>query len=107
MIARFEVRHRDYLAPDGSINRQLPAFASDTARSSGFIEDGAGAPGGNAGHIAKAGAVGADERLMTARWRCVLPSSRPPLPGTTAASVAGAPWPIWRRFDPKFLSLRQ
>ena len=30
VIARFEVRHRAYLAPDGSINRQLPAFASDT-----------------------------------------------------------------------------
>jgi pyruvate dehydrogenase E1 component alpha subunit len=30
VIARFEVRHRNYLAPDGSINRQLPAFASDT-----------------------------------------------------------------------------
>ena len=30
MIARFEVRRRAYLAPDGSINRQLPAFASDT-----------------------------------------------------------------------------
>jgi len=30
VIARFEVRHRVYLAPDGSINHQLPAFASDT-----------------------------------------------------------------------------
>jgi pyruvate dehydrogenase E1 component alpha subunit len=30
VIARFEVRRRAYLAPDGSINRQLPAFASDT-----------------------------------------------------------------------------
>ena len=30
VIARFEVYHRNYLAPDGSINRQLPAFASDT-----------------------------------------------------------------------------
>jgi 2-oxoisovalerate dehydrogenase E1 component alpha subunit len=30
VIARFEVRHRSYLAPGGSINRQLPAFASDT-----------------------------------------------------------------------------
>lgn len=30
VIARFEVHHRNYLAPDGSINRQLPAFASDT-----------------------------------------------------------------------------
>src|SRR5882757_6968616 len=29
VIARFEVRHRNYLAPDGSINRPLPAFASD------------------------------------------------------------------------------
>ena len=26
VIARFEVRRRAYLAPDGSINRQLPAF---------------------------------------------------------------------------------
>ena len=25
VIARFEVRHRNYLAPDGSINRPLPA----------------------------------------------------------------------------------
>jgi 2-oxoisovalerate dehydrogenase E1 component subunit alpha len=30
VIARFEVRHRNYLAPDGSINRPLPAFASDS-----------------------------------------------------------------------------
>ena len=30
VIARFEVRHRNYLAPDGSINRPLPAFAFDT-----------------------------------------------------------------------------
>ena len=30
VIARFEVRRRAYLAPDGSINRQLLAFASDT-----------------------------------------------------------------------------
>jgi 2-oxoisovalerate dehydrogenase E1 component alpha subunit len=30
VIARFEVRHRSYLAPDGSIHRRLPAFASDT-----------------------------------------------------------------------------
>jgi len=30
VIARFEVRYRNYLAPDGSVNRQLPAFASDT-----------------------------------------------------------------------------
>jgi 2-oxoisovalerate dehydrogenase E1 component alpha subunit len=29
VIARFEVRHRNYLAPNGSINRPLPAFASD------------------------------------------------------------------------------
>ena len=29
VIARFEVRHRNYLAPDGSINRPLPAFAAD------------------------------------------------------------------------------
>ena len=29
VIARFEVRYRNYLAPDGSINRPLPAFASD------------------------------------------------------------------------------
>jgi 2-oxoisovalerate dehydrogenase E1 component alpha subunit len=29
VIARFEVRHRNYLAPDGSIKRQLPAFACD------------------------------------------------------------------------------
>lgn len=27
-IARFEVRRRAYLAPGGSINRRLPAFAS-------------------------------------------------------------------------------
>jgi pyruvate dehydrogenase E1 component alpha subunit len=30
VIARFEVRHRNYIAPDGTLNRQLPAFASDT-----------------------------------------------------------------------------
>src|ERR1700716_4397118 len=30
VIARFEVRPRAYLAPDGSIHRRLPAFASDT-----------------------------------------------------------------------------
>jgi len=30
VIARFEVHRRNYLAPDGSINRPLPAFASDT-----------------------------------------------------------------------------
>lgn len=29
VIARFEVNHRSHLAPDGSINRPLPAFASD------------------------------------------------------------------------------
>jgi len=29
VIARFEVRHRNYLAPDGLINRPLPAFAAD------------------------------------------------------------------------------
>jgi len=29
VIARFEVRHRNYLAPDGSIARPLPAFASN------------------------------------------------------------------------------
>jgi 2-oxoisovalerate dehydrogenase E1 component alpha subunit len=29
VIARFEVRYRNCLAPDGSINRPLPAFASD------------------------------------------------------------------------------
>src|SRR6266480_2028256 len=31
VIARFEVRRRSYLAPDGSALRPLPAFASDTA----------------------------------------------------------------------------
>ena len=30
VIARFEVRRRNYLAPDGSINRPLPSFVSDT-----------------------------------------------------------------------------
>ena len=30
VVARFEVRRRAYLALDGSIKRQLPAFASDT-----------------------------------------------------------------------------
>lgn len=30
VIARFDVRRRNYLAPDGAINRPLPAFASDT-----------------------------------------------------------------------------
>ena len=29
VIARFEVRRRNYLAPDGSINRPLPVFAID------------------------------------------------------------------------------
>jgi 2-oxoisovalerate dehydrogenase E1 component alpha subunit len=29
VIARFEVRRRNYLAPDGSVSRPLPAFASD------------------------------------------------------------------------------
>ena len=29
VVARFEVRRRNYLAPDGSINRPLPAFAAD------------------------------------------------------------------------------
>ncbi|BBB98959.1 2-oxoisovalerate dehydrogenase E1 component alpha subunit [Bradyrhizobium japonicum] len=29
VIARFEVRRRNYLAPDGSIERPLPAFATD------------------------------------------------------------------------------
>ncbi len=29
VIAHFEVRYRNYLAPDGSINRPFPAFASD------------------------------------------------------------------------------
>src|SRR5438270_201260 len=31
VIARFEVRRRNYLAPDGSTNRELPAFATDSA----------------------------------------------------------------------------
>jgi 2-oxoisovalerate dehydrogenase E1 component alpha subunit len=31
VIARFEVRRRSYLAPDGSVLRPLPAFASDSA----------------------------------------------------------------------------
>src|SRR5260370_8060574 len=30
VIARFEVRDRSYLAPEGSIHRRPPAFASDT-----------------------------------------------------------------------------
>src|SRR5258706_5609899 len=29
VIARFEVRRRSYLAPDGSVLRPLPAFAAD------------------------------------------------------------------------------
>jgi len=29
-VARFEVRRRFYLAPDGSVLRPLPGFASDT-----------------------------------------------------------------------------
>jgi hypothetical protein len=29
VITRFEVRRRNYLAPDGSTNRPLPAFAAD------------------------------------------------------------------------------
>ena len=29
VIARFEVRRRNYLAPDGSISRAPPAFATD------------------------------------------------------------------------------
>jgi 2-oxoisovalerate dehydrogenase E1 component alpha subunit len=32
VIARFEVRYRNYVAPDGSITRPLPAFASDANR---------------------------------------------------------------------------
>src|SRR5512132_4348555 len=31
VIARFEVHRRSYLAPDGSVLRPLPAFASDIA----------------------------------------------------------------------------
>src|SRR6516162_3313061 len=31
VIARFEVRRRSYLAPDGTVLRPLPGFASDTA----------------------------------------------------------------------------
>jgi pyruvate dehydrogenase E1 component alpha subunit len=31
VVARFEVRRRAYLRPDGSVARPLPAFASDTA----------------------------------------------------------------------------
>ena len=31
VIARFEVRRRSYVAPDGTIIRKLPAFAADTA----------------------------------------------------------------------------
>ena len=30
VIARFEVRRRGYLAPDGTVRQRLPAFASDT-----------------------------------------------------------------------------
>src|SRR5258706_14965095 len=30
VIARFEVRHRNYLAPDGSVNRKPPVSADDT-----------------------------------------------------------------------------
>ena len=30
IIARFEVRRRTYLAPDGAVTRRLPSFASDT-----------------------------------------------------------------------------
>src|SRR5437870_7109202 len=30
IIARFEVRRRSYLAPDGTVQRRLPSFASDT-----------------------------------------------------------------------------
>ena len=30
VIARFEVRRRSYLAPDGSVQRRLPSFVSDT-----------------------------------------------------------------------------
>lgn len=30
IIARFEVRYRNYLAPDGALNRPLPAFADHT-----------------------------------------------------------------------------
>ena len=30
VIARFEVRRRSYLAPDGTVLRPLPSFASDT-----------------------------------------------------------------------------
>jgi len=30
VIARFEVRHRGYLAPDGSIKSAAPALRSDT-----------------------------------------------------------------------------
>jgi pyruvate dehydrogenase E1 component alpha subunit len=29
VVARFEVRRRNYLAPDGSTNRPLPTFATD------------------------------------------------------------------------------
>src|SRR3989442_6970181 len=30
VIARFEVRRRSYLAPDGTVQRRLPSFGSDT-----------------------------------------------------------------------------
>ena len=30
VIARFDVRRRSYLAPDGTVQRALPSFASDT-----------------------------------------------------------------------------
>ncbi len=31
VIARFEVRRRSYLAPDGSVRGRLPGFAGDTS----------------------------------------------------------------------------
>ena len=31
VIARFEVRRRSYLAPEGTVQRRLPHFASDTS----------------------------------------------------------------------------
>src|SRR5206468_9931881 len=36
VVARFEVRHRNYLAPDGSIRRPLPAFAADSQLMTGL-----------------------------------------------------------------------
>jgi hypothetical protein len=30
VIARFEARRRSYLAPDGTVQRRLPSFVSDT-----------------------------------------------------------------------------